>query len=81
MTKSRNPLVWLSIFIIKSIWQKRIGKKYNKKKHIICRFYPSCSDYAILSLQKYGFFKGWVKAYRRFKRCNNQNTESCVDYP
>ena len=34
-----------------------------------CRFEPSCSDYAILSLQKYGFFRGVKKSIARLKRC------------
>jgi len=76
-----NPLVVLSIFFIKAIWHGKIGRKYTKHKHIICRFYPTCSNYAIIALEKYGFFKGWYFAFRRYKRCNPSNTESCIDYP
>jgi hypothetical protein len=74
-------LVKLSIWTIINIWQKRIGKWYDNKKNILCRFYPTCSQYAILALDKYGFIKGWKLAYLRFKRCTNQNTDSCIDYP
>lgn len=35
-----------------------------------CRFEPSCSQYMILSLQKYGLCKGLAKGIRRLKRCN-----------
>lgn len=35
-----------------------------------CRFEPSCSQYMILSLQKYGLCKGLLKGVRRLKRCN-----------
>lgn len=45
-----------------------------------CRFYPSCSQYAILAVQKYGFFKGVLKACYRILRCNPWNPGG-VDYP
>jgi len=45
-----------------------------------CRFYPSCSDYAILSIEKYGVFKGSVKAFWRVLRCN-PFSKGGVDYP
>ena len=79
--RKNNLFAFLSIYLIQQIWQKRVGKKYNKKKGIICRFYPSCSAYGIRALKKYGFFKGWFLSIKRVKRCNLDNTDSCVDYP
>jgi len=79
--KRNNPLTKLSIYLIKKLWHGKIGRKFNKKMRIICRFYPSCSNYAIKALEKYGFFKGWIKTIKRIKRCNPKNCESCVDYP
>ena len=38
-----------------------------------CRFYPSCSTYAIQSLEKYGIVKGSIKAIYRILRCNPFN--------
>ena len=35
-----------------------------------CRFEPSCSQYMILSIEKYGFIKGFHKGIKRIKRCN-----------
>lgn len=35
-----------------------------------CRFEPSCSQYMLLSLQKYGVIKGLKKGIGRLKRCN-----------
>lgn len=35
-----------------------------------CRFYPSCSEYACLSLRKYGPFKGSWRALLRLTRCH-----------
>ncbi len=35
-----------------------------------CRFYPTCSQYAISAVQKYGAFKGSFLAVKRILRCN-----------
>ncbi|MBN1541917.1 membrane protein insertion efficiency factor YidD [candidate division KSB1 bacterium] len=35
-----------------------------------CRFYPSCSNYAIQTITKNGFIKGSLKAIARILRCN-----------
>jgi uncharacterized protein len=35
-----------------------------------CRFYPTCSQYAILALEKYGFFKGSFLAIKRIIKCH-----------
>ncbi len=38
-----------------------------------CRFYPSCSQYAIDAINKYGAIKGGIKATYRILRCNPLN--------
>ena len=35
-----------------------------------CRYYPSCSQYALDALREYGFLKGSVLAGWRLLRCN-----------
>ena len=40
------------------------------KGHETCRFYPSCSQYAIEAIQKYGVGKGTLLAVWRILRCN-----------
>lgn len=35
-----------------------------------CRYYPSCSLYAIDAIEKYGPFKGLYKAMNRILRCH-----------
>ena len=35
-----------------------------------CRFYPSCSQYAMTAFTEFGFFKGFWLAFRRILRCN-----------
>lgn len=38
-----------------------------------CRFYPSCSEYAIQALRAYGIVKGLMLAVRRLVRCHPLN--------
>ncbi|MBR6913695.1 MAG: membrane protein insertion efficiency factor YidD [Treponema sp.] len=35
-----------------------------------CRFYPSCSNYALEAFQKYGPVKGVLLTSKRILRCN-----------
>jgi uncharacterized protein len=38
-----------------------------------CRFTPTCSEYAIRSIEKYGPFRGGWRAARRILRCRAPN--------
>ena len=35
-----------------------------------CRFTPTCSQYALEAIEKYGALKGGWMAFRRILRCN-----------
>jgi uncharacterized protein len=35
-----------------------------------CRFAPSCSEYALTAIVRYGLFKGSILAMRRLLRCH-----------
>ena len=35
-----------------------------------CRYYPSCSDYAVQAIQRFGILRGVVLAGWRLLRCN-----------
>ena len=35
-----------------------------------CRYYPTCSAYALEALQKYGALKGGLLALRRIAKCH-----------
>lgn len=35
-----------------------------------CRFYPTCSEYSIQALSKYGVFKGVWKSIVRISKCH-----------
>jgi putative membrane protein insertion efficiency factor len=45
-----------------------------------CKFYPSCSEYAIGALRKYGLVRGSWKAARRLLRCHPWS-HGGVDHP
>ncbi|MDQ2679934.1 MAG: membrane protein insertion efficiency factor YidD [Candidatus Eremiobacteraeota bacterium] len=38
-----------------------------------CRFYPSCSEYAVLSISKHGSLRGSILAGKRLARCHPWN--------
>lgn len=44
-----------------------------------CRFEPSCSDYMIMSVEKYGVIKGIKKGINRIYRCSHK--DGGYDYP
>jgi putative membrane protein insertion efficiency factor len=39
----------------------------------VCRFYPSCSEYMIQSIEKKGLLKGGFQGLLRIFRCNPFN--------
>lgn len=48
-------------------------KSISPLKRPCCRFYPSCSQYALEALEKYGVLKGGFMAIKRILRCNPFN--------
>lgn len=44
-----------------------------------CLFEPTCSEYMILAIRKYGTIKGVYKGIRRLLRCHSPN--GGIDYP
>lgn len=38
-----------------------------------CRFYPTCSQYTLEAIEKYGFLKGGFMGFKRILRCNPFN--------
>lgn len=49
----------------------RIYQKYlSPLKHTKCPYYPTCSQYGLEAIEKYGAFKGGLMAIWRILRCN-----------
>ena len=73
------PIAFAFFFVIihikpLTIWGVRVYQRYAPDKiRNKCRFEPSCSEYMILAIQKYGFIKGFVKGINRLHRCKPPN--------
>ncbi|MBQ8003577.1 MAG: membrane protein insertion efficiency factor YidD [Oscillospiraceae bacterium] len=44
-----------------------------------CRFTPTCSEYALQAIEKYGAMKGGYLAFRRILRCHPFSKKSGYD--
>lgn len=70
ISRLKSILIW---FV--KVYQRFAPERIRRK----CVFTPSCSEYMILSLQKYGVIKGLIKGVKRLKRCHLPNHGE--DYP
>ena len=77
----RNYLGEVAALLVREVWQRRVGPRYNAGTGTLCRFHPSCSEYAAAALSKYGLLRGARLAVNRLRRCNPANLDSCIDYP
>lgn len=79
----RRPGVFarVAVWLIRSLWQRRVGPWYGERHRVICRFYPSCSEYAVLAILRLGVIAGCLLAVRRIRRCVPSNCDSCYDPP
>ncbi|SEP40530.1 membrane protein insertion efficiency factor YidD [Propionispora vibrioides] len=55
----------IALFLIRC-YQKYISPL----KPPTCRFVPTCSEYAIIAIEKYGIVRGCYLAVRRILRCH-----------
>ena len=58
----------ITINIIK-FYKKHISILF-EKYGVKCKFYPTCSEYAMEALEKYGFLKGIFLSIKRIFKCN-----------
>lgn len=58
----------MAIFLVKG-YQKFISPLLGRT----CRFHPTCSQYFILAVRKYGLLKGGWKGVLRISRCHPWN--------
>ncbi|MCR1934958.1 membrane protein insertion efficiency factor YidD [Clostridium tepidum] len=52
---------------------KMYRKYISPLKRPSCRFYPTCSQYAVEAIEKYGALKGTLMAIKRILRCHPFN--------
>lgn len=65
MRESRSVAVKMLVASVK-VYQRYISPLYPP----CCRYYPSCSQYAVEAIERHGALKGTVLAARRIFRCN-----------
>ncbi len=59
-----------SVFrVLFNFYKKRISPIFGLMG-IHCKYYPTCSEYMLQAIEKYGFFKGFLMGVFRFLRCN-----------
>ena len=59
----------ISVLILK-FYKKNISPILNRIFGDACRYTPTCSEYTVEAIEKYGFIKGSLKGIMRFFRCN-----------
>ena len=73
-TSTCSSLVIMKKFLIKFIklYQYTLSPDKNIfwPRRKTCLFYPTCSDYAIEAIKKYGSIKGVVFSIKRLVRCH-----------
>lgn len=61
-------------FLVRQVknYQVNISPKLRErlKTDSLCKFEPSCSEYSLQSLEKYGSFKGSLMTTKRLMKCN-----------
>ena len=63
------------------IW---IIKKYQKlpiSSHGLCKFQPTCSEYGIIAIERFGSIKGSYLSIKRILRCNPFNKGGIDNVP
>ena len=60
----KKILLWLIRFYRKNV---------SPRKRPCCRFIPTCSEYGIEAIEKYGAAKGSWLTFKRLLRCNPFN--------
>lgn len=65
-----------------AIWLIRFYQRHLRIYHNrSCIYRPSCSEYAILAVQKYGSLRGIYYGYGRIQRCNGALYSGGDDWP
>lgn len=65
MHKVRLLFDWITVYLIKG-YQIFVSPLLG----YTCRFNPTCSEYSILAIKRYGIFKGGLLATKRILKCH-----------
>lgn len=67
---------WLPIAAIR-FYQRYLRILHNRE----CIYNPSCSEYMVISIQKYGVLRGVQYGAMRIRRCNGALYQGGEDWP
>jgi putative membrane protein insertion efficiency factor len=79
--RRKCPMKWSNKIAMLGIRGYQIAISPILSRWVRCRFYPTCSEYALTSVQRHGVIQGSKKAFARLRRCNKYNLDSCMDLP
>jgi uncharacterized protein len=63
--EAMNPARTAMVAVLRA-YQRWISPAFGPR----CRYYPSCSEYAVQAVQRFGILRGLVLAAWRLVRCN-----------
>lgn len=73
-----DHIIRLAIFL----YEHSLIRKYlHRNSESRCRFIPSCSEYCLLAVRKYGLGRGLILIGGRFRRCWPGYQGDYVDFP
>lgn len=52
------------------VFYKKLISPILKNMGIECKYYPTCSDYTRMAIEKYGCIKGMILGLKRVLKCN-----------
>jgi putative component of membrane protein insertase Oxa1/YidC/SpoIIIJ protein YidD len=73
-----DRVIRFAAFLYKRSW---IRKHLHRGEKGRCRFIPTCSDYCVRAVQKYGLRRGLILTGARLKRCNPRYRGDPIDFP
>ncbi|MBE6956252.1 MAG: membrane protein insertion efficiency factor YidD [Ruminococcaceae bacterium] len=63
------------------LWLIRLYRSYiSPNRPPCCRFIPTCSQYALEAVEKYGAWKGGWLALKRLCRCHPLHRQKSIEY-
>jgi putative component of membrane protein insertase Oxa1/YidC/SpoIIIJ protein YidD len=63
------------------LYHQSLLRKYFDRNGGRCRFIPSCTEYAIRAVRKFGLWEGLLLTGDRFRRCTPLYQGDYIDFP
>lgn len=66
-------------FYVAAVHMYQVHLRVHVKERIVCRFTPTCSEYSVEAVRRFGIAKGLLLTARRLSRCRQTTTPGTVD--